>query len=124
MPDSLPVKKRIRGLRRVFLAFAYSRAGLLAAWRREAAFRQEVLISALLAPVAWWVTTSTVERALLLGSLGFVLAIELLNSALEAVVDLVSPDPTVLAGVAKDIGSAAVFVSLVTAAAVWLVVLV
>jgi diacylglycerol kinase (ATP) len=107
-----PPQKGRQGLRRLLNALAYSWAGLRAAWRREAAFREEVLLVALCAPAA-----------LVLGSLMLVLIVELLNSAIETVVDRVSAQPHPLSKIAKDIGSAAVLFALVNAAVVWSLVL-
>lgn len=104
------------------LATRYSWQGLVAAWRHEAAFRQELIGALLLAPMAFLVGRQAVEIALLLGVLGLVVIVELLNSAVESVVDRISDEHHELAGRAKDMGSAAVFVSLVTAAAVWIVI--
>lgn len=112
------------GLERLRGAFGYSMAGLAAAFRHESAFRQELALCCLMVPLGLWLGRTGIERALLAGSLLLVLMAELLNSALEAVVDLVSPEHHALAGRAKDLGSAAVFVSLLTAAAVWVLVLV
>ena len=103
------------GLTRLGPALVYSIRGLRAAWRHESAFRQELALVSVLAIVA---------AALLWGALLAVLVVELLNSALEAVVDLVAPDEHPLAGRAKDLGSAAVFGALLTCALVWLGVLV
>lgn len=118
-----PAKAQAGGLRRIASAWDYTRAGLKSAWRREAAFRQEVVLAALLLPFALYLPDTAVGRALLIASLGLVLIVELLNSAVETVVDLVSPQHHRLAGIAKDIASAAVFVSLLTAAVVWVTVL-
>ena len=107
------------GWRRVRDATRYTARGLNAAWRYESAFRQELLLAVLLTPSAFWLGRSLQETALLLATLAFVLAIELLNSAIEAVVDRASPEQNELAGRAKDMGSAAVFVSLCTVVAVW-----
>jgi diacylglycerol kinase (ATP) len=107
------------GLRRVWNAFHYSLAGLRAAWRSEDAFRQEVLLAALLLPLAFWLPASGSGRALLVGSVLLVLIVELLNSAVEATVDRISLENHRLAKRAKDIGSAAVFVALLNVAAVW-----
>jgi diacylglycerol kinase (ATP) len=105
------------GLRRIWNALLYSVAGMRAAWKHEAAFRQELLLCLLLVPAAFWVGGDAVQRALLAGSCLFVLVVELLNSAVEAAIDRIGDDPHKLSGRAKDLGSAAVFVSL------WLVVL-
>ncbi|HPR08702.1 MAG: diacylglycerol kinase [Zoogloeaceae bacterium] len=111
------------GLRRLINAFGYSMNGLSTAFRVEDAFRQEVLLAAVLIPLALWFDVSGVERAILIASVMFVLVVELLNSAVEATVDRVSLDSHSLAKRAKDIGSAAVFVALLNAAAVWALVL-
>ncbi len=107
------------GLRRIFRAAGYSFRGLAAAVRHEAAFRQELALCALLAPLGWWLGQTPPERALLLGSLLLVLIVELLNSAVEAAIDRIGPEHHELAGRAKDLGSAAVFVSLVLVVLVW-----
>lgn len=108
-----------RGLKRVINATGFSVAGLKAAWRHEAAFRQECALMAVLAPLAVWLGQTAVQRSLLLGVCALVLIVELLNSAVEAAVDRVGTEHNRLAGRAKDLGSAAVFVSLLTAALVW-----
>jgi len=110
------------GIKRVIQAAGYSWQGLRQAWRYESAFRQELTICLLLVPCAFVVGQSAVEVALLIGMLGLVLITELLNSAIEAVVDRIGEEHHQLAGRAKDMGSAAVFVSLVLVAAVWLIV--
>lgn len=107
------------GIARVIAATGYSWAGFVQAWQHEAAFRQELVLAALLLPVACWLGDGAVEVALLIGSCLIVLVTELLNSAIEAVVDLVSPAHNSLAGRAKDMGSAAVFVALALVVLVW-----
>ncbi|TVT76153.1 MAG: diacylglycerol kinase [Denitromonas halophila] len=111
------------GLRRLINAFGYSMNGLATAFRVEDAFRQEVLLAAVLIPLVMWFDVSGIERAMLIASVMFVLVVELLNSAVEATVDRVSLDSHSLAKRAKDIGSAAVFVALVNAAVIWALVL-
>ena len=111
------------GLRRLINAFGYSFNGLRAAFRMEDAFRQEVALAALLIPAALLLPVAATGRALLLASVMLVLIVELLNSAIEAAVDRVSLDNHELAKVAKDIGSAAVMLSLACMAMVWVVVL-
>jgi diacylglycerol kinase (ATP) len=107
------------GIARVIAATRYSISGLRAAWRFESAFRQETTLAVCLMPVAWWLGATAVERALLIAVLGIVLITELLNSAVEAVVDRVGEEHHALAGRAKDMGSAAVFISLVLALVTW-----
>jgi diacylglycerol kinase (ATP) len=112
------------GLRRLINATGYSISGLAAAARHEDAFRQELILAAIMVPLGLWLGGSGVERALLVGSVLLVLIVELLNSAVEATVDRVSLDDHSLAKRAKDIGSAAVMLSLVNVAVVWLLILV
>ena len=112
-----------RGPRRIFKAAQWSFQGLRAAWLHESSFRLEVYLFAALAPVAWWLGGNGVERALLIGSMLLVLSMELLNSAVEAVIERYGAEYHELAGRAKDMGSAAVFLSLASAALVWLAVL-
>jgi len=107
------------GLQRIVHAAGYSVAGLLAAWRHESAFRQECALAALMLPAAWWLGRNWVETALLAGSVVAVLIVELLNSAVESAIDRVSPDLHPLSKRAKDLGSAAVMLSLVTCGALW-----
>lgn len=107
-------------LTRVFRAAQYSERGFRSAWRDEAAFRQELVLVLLLAPLTLWLGLPRIDTVLLLALMGLVLVAELLNSGLEAVVDMASPDIHVLAAKAKDCGSAAVFVSLLVLAGSWL----
>ena len=111
------------GLRRVINAAGYSFCGLRAAWRTEAAFRQELILVVILVPLALVLGNNGLERALLISVCMVVLVAELLNSAIEAVVDRIGSEHHPLAGAAKDLGSAAVFVSLVMVAMVWGLVL-
>ena len=113
-----PHKAR-RGVERIVYAAGHSIAGLAAAWRYESAFRQECALAVVMLPAAWWVGRNWIEVALLAGSVMGVLIVELLNSAIEAVVDRVSADLHPLSKRAKDIGSAAVMLSLITCAAMW-----
>lgn len=117
------VKPGRRGIARIFFAALYSWKGLKTAFRKEAAFRQELLLAVILAPLAVWLGRTGVERALLIGSVLLVLIVELLNSGLEAVVDRFGDEWHKLAGRAKDMGSAAVFIALVNVVVVWAVVL-
>lgn len=107
------------GWRRLRAAAGYSIQGLKAAWINEAAFRQELLAGLLLAPLAFWLGTTATQRALLVFSLLVVLITELLNSAVEAVVDRIGSGHHELSGRAKNMGSAAVMVALIAAAGVW-----
>lgn len=111
------------GLRRVWNAFNYSIAGLKAAYLCEDAFRQEVWLAALLVPLAFLLPVPWIGRGLMLASVLLVLVVELLNSAIEAVVDRVGLENHRLAKRAKDIGSAAVLVSLVLVVVTWVCVL-
>ena len=108
-----------KGLRRLINALGYSRDGIAAAWRNEAAFRQEILLAAIALPLAFYLGKTGVERALMIGSVILILIVEILNSAVEAVVDKASPEKSELAKRAKDMGSAAVLLSLINAAAIW-----
>lgn len=108
-----------RGPRRLLQATRWSWQGLSAAWRHESSFRLEVCLSAVLAPLGLWLGPGPVEKALLVGSLLAVLAAELLNSAIEALIERYGPEWNVLAGRAKDMGSAAVFVLLLNVALCW-----
>ncbi|EGR1555371.1 diacylglycerol kinase [Vibrio parahaemolyticus] len=107
------------GIRRVMDATGYSIKGLKAAWTHEAAFRQELVLTLVLSISAFFLPVTTLERVLMISSLLLVLIVELINSAVEAVVDRVSDDWHELSGRAKDIGSAAVFVALFLALFVW-----
>jgi diacylglycerol kinase (ATP) len=115
--------KRYTGLKRVIMATGYSMAGFRAAFIGEAAFRQELFLCMVMAPLGLWLGETGIERALLIGSLLLVLIVELLNTAVESVVDRTGLDHHELAKRAKDIGSAAVFVALVNVAVVWVLVL-
>lgn len=117
--DPVTVKPAATGLNRIVRATGFSVAGLRSAWLYEAAFRQECFIAALLVPAALWLGESAAERALLIGSVLLVLIVELLNSAIETAVDRVGTEHHTLAGRAKDLGSAAVFLSLVLTGTVW-----
>jgi diacylglycerol kinase (ATP) len=116
------MKQQRTGLKRLVSAFFFSVAGIRAALQNEAAFRQECALTLILAPVGWWLGQTAVERVLLIGSLLLVLIVELLNSSLEASVDRVGTDYDPLAGRAKDLGSAAVLVSLVLTLLVWVLI--
>ena len=107
---------------RIVRAGSYSAAGLRSALKCEAAFRQEVILFAILAPVGFWFGNDAVERALLVGSLVIVLIVELLNSAVEATVDRISKERHKLSRRAKDMGSAAVSLALLQVVFVWALV--
>ena len=112
-----PQKART-GLNRMWHATLYSLEGLRAGWD-EAAFRQEALVALVLVPVAFWLGQSWVERSLLAGSVLIVLIVELLNTGIETAIDRVGPEWHDLSKRAKDMGSAAVFLSLLLCAGTW-----
>ncbi len=112
------------GLRRLINAFGYSLAGFRAAYKHEDAFRQEAHLALILIPLAIWLPTGLTGKALMIGSVLLVIIVELLNSAIEATVDRISLDRHDLAKRAKDIGSAAVLVSLINAVIIWALVLI
>jgi len=111
------------GMARIWRALLYSRRGLRDAWRHEHAFRQELILVLCLAPVIVLVPVSLAERAAMAATLLLVLIVELLNSAIEAVVDRVSLDHHPLSGRAKDMGSAAVLLALLLAGLTWSAIL-
>ena len=111
------------GLARLLNAFGNTWRGLAGAWREEAAFRQECVLAAVLVPLALWLAETPVELALLLGPVVLVLVVELLNSAVEAAIDRIGEEQHALSGLAKDLGSAAVFGSFVLLALNWAAVL-
>ncbi|KJV07748.1 diacylglycerol kinase [Methylocucumis oryzae] len=112
-----------KGFKRLINACNFSAAGLRATWEHEEAFRQEVIILLVGTPLALWLGDNAIEKILLIGSLVLVLLVELLNSAVEAVVDRVGFEHHELSGRAKDIGSAAVMMSLAWAAITWMLIL-
>lgn len=109
-------------IRHIINAFRYTWAGLVSAWKNELAFRGEVVVAIVMVPLGFWLGRSAVEQALLIASILLILLTELLNSALEAVVDRIGPQRHELSKRAKDMGSAAAFVSMVTAALVWIII--
>ncbi|MCG9732040.1 diacylglycerol kinase [Shewanella sp. Isolate13] len=111
------------GIKRIIRATGFSMQGLKLAWQHEAAFRQELMLAAIMLPIALLVDVTTVERVLLLLGLFLVLIVELLNSAIEAVVDRISSEHHSLSGQAKDIASAAVFMSLTFCGLTWALIL-
>ncbi|MDB6087856.1 MAG: diacylglycerol kinase [Gammaproteobacteria bacterium] len=112
-----------RGALRVVRALGASFRGLAGAFREEAAFRQELACAFLVIPLGLWLGRNGIERALLIGPVLLILVVELINSAIEATVDRIGFERHALAGLAKDIGSAAVFMSFILLGAVWLLVL-
>jgi diacylglycerol kinase (ATP) len=108
-----------QGIGRIWHATLYSLSGIRAAWEHEAAFRQEVVLSLIMVPAAFWLGGSTVERLMLIGTCLVVLITELLNSAVEAAIDRIGDDQHHLSARAKDMGSAAVFTSLWLAGITW-----
>jgi diacylglycerol kinase (ATP) len=112
-----------RGVTRVLRALGASLRGLAGAYREEAAFRQELALAVVVIPLGLWLGHGAIERALLVAPVILVLIVELLNSAIEATVDRIGFERHTLAGLAKDIGSAAVFMSFVLVIGVWLIVL-
>jgi len=112
------------GFRRLINAFGYSIAGTLAAFKHEDAFRQEVVLAIVLTPIALYFGETAIDQALMIASILLVIIVELLNSSVEATVDRISVKRHKLSKRAKDIGSAAVFFSLVNAAVIWFLILV
>ena len=113
------MKSRETGWRHLVNSTRYSFKGLKAAFQHEAAFRQELVLCLLLLPLAWWIGETAIEWLLLVGSCFLVLIVELLNSAVETAIDRIGPEHHVLSGRAKDIGSAAVMLSLIMAGMTW-----
>ena len=111
------------GLIRVVNAFGNTWKGYIGAFREEAAFRQELALCAVLFPLGLWLGDSGIERALLVGPIFIILIVELLNSGIEATVDRIGLERHQLSGLAKDLGSAAVFTSFALLAVVWALVL-
>ena len=111
------------GIRRLINAFGYSVEGIRAAYRHEDAFRQEVRLAIILTPLAILLGHNSIERALMIASIFLVVIVELLNSSIEATVDRISLDHHLLAKRAKDIGSAAVLLSLLNLFVVWALIL-
>lgn len=120
-----PGTRRVKptGFKRIMLACRATRRGLTGAFRNEAAFRQELALAAAVIPLGLWLGRTGVERALLIAPMLNVLIVELLNTAIEAAVDRIGLERHALAGLAKDMGSAAVFMSFILLGAVWLIVL-
>lgn len=108
---------------RIVYAAGYSWKGLCAAWKNEAAFRQELILFIILVPLGYWLGETGVEKAILIGSLMLVLIVEILNSAIEAVVDRFGEEQHELSGRAKDMGSAAVSLALLAVVVIWSLIL-
>jgi diacylglycerol kinase (ATP) len=122
--DSAAVDRyKPRGMTRLLRAFGASARGLAGAFREEAAFRQELALAVVVIPGGLWLGHGGVERALLVTPMLLILIVELLNSAIEATIDRIGFERHALAGLAKDIGSAAVFMSFVLLGTAWLLVL-
>ena len=113
-----------KGLKRFVNAILFSMAGFKATWRNEEAFRQEVVVFFVAVPLAFWLGNDRIEIALLIASLALVLVVEMLNSAIEAVVDRIGAEHHELSGRAKDTASAAVFLTIALAVATWLLILI
>ena len=111
------------GLTRLVNAFFNTLRGFRGAWAEEAAFRQEVGLAVVLVPLGLWLGDSGIERALLVGPVLLVLVVELINSAIEAAIDRIGAERHRLSGLAKDLGSAAVFAAFVIVAVTWALVL-
>ncbi len=121
--SALVARYKPRGITRVIRALGASLRGLSGAFRDEAAFRQELACAAIVIPLGLWLGHNGVERALLIAPVLLVLIVELINSAIEATVDRIGLERHALAGLAKDIGSAAVFMSFILLGTVWSLVL-
>lgn len=111
------------GIDRIIKAFFYSKDGLIATFKTEAAFRQEVILAAILLPLAFIFAPSKTTMALMIGSVFLVLMVEIINAAIEAVVDRQGTEIHPLAKKAKDAGSAAVLIALVNAGIIWILCL-
>lgn len=107
------------GVRRLIKAFRYSCSGFKAAWGHEEAFRQEIILAIFVVPAGLWLGTTGTQRALLVGIYFLIPLVELLNSAIESIVDRMGPEHHVLSGRAKDLGSAAVLLIICIAIVVW-----
>jgi diacylglycerol kinase (ATP) len=112
-----------RGPGKIWRAFMWSCKGLVTAFQTESSFRLETYLVLMLTPVAFVLGNTGLERALLFGSMLLVLSAELLNSAIEQVVDRISPEYALFAGRAKDMGSAAVFITMINVIAIWTAIL-
>ncbi|QGY27647.1 diacylglycerol kinase [Pantoea cypripedii] len=113
----------VTGILRIVKAAGYSWRGLRAAWQHEAAFRQETIAALVAMVVACWLDVDAVSRVLMIGSVVLVVIVEIMNSAIEAVVDRIGQERHPLAGRAKDMGSAAVLLAILLAVFVWIALL-
>lgn len=118
------MKNEATGLKRIVSAFGFSIQGLKTCYRSEAAFRQEVWLGVILIPLAFFLTESAIDRVLLIIPVFLVLIVEILNSAIESVVDRIGDEYHVLSGAAKDMGSAAVWLSFMLIIVIWLIILI
>ncbi len=112
-------RPKLAGMRRLMLAFVNSWTGFRGAFRSEAAFRQEVALAVVLLPLGAWLGRTPVEKALLISSVLLVLIVELLNTAIETVVDRIGLERHELSGLAKDVGSTAVLLSFAVLVVIW-----
>lgn len=123
MTDDIHQSGKKTGLDHFIHAFGWSVAGLKATWQHEAAFRQDLLLALILMPLGAYLGTNGVEKALLMGSVWLVLIVEILNTSIESVVNRIGLEHHELSGRAKDQGSAAVMLSLILVAIIWISVL-
>jgi len=118
------MKNEAKGLSRIASAYKFSMQGLKSCYQSEAAFRQEVWLSVVLIPSVFWLSDSPIEQVLLILPIALVLIVEVLNSAIESVVDRIGSEYHALSGAAKDMGSAAVWLSLMLVIITWLIILI
>ncbi|AXF78124.1 diacylglycerol kinase [Erwinia tracheiphila] len=109
----------VSGLTRIIKAVGYSWKGIRAAWQNEAAFRQEAVVAIIAIIIACWLDIDAISRVLMIGSVGLIMIVEMINSAIEAVVDRTGSNYHLLSGRAKDMGSAAVLLAILLAIFVW-----
>jgi len=118
------MKNEAKGLSRIASAYKFSMQGLKSCYQSEAAFRQEIWLSVILIPSVFWLSDSSIEQVLLIFPIALVLIVEVLNSAIESVVDRIGDEYHSLSGTAKDMGSAAVWLSLMLVVVVWSIILI
>ena len=118
------MKNEAKGLSRIASAYKFSMQGLKSCYQSEAAFRQEIWLSVILIPSVFWLSDSSIEQVLLIFPIALVLIVEVLNSAIESVVDRIGDEYHSLSGTAKDMGSAAVWLSLMLVVGVWSIILI